>query len=147
MRQSCNARLTIVQTGRIQPVLPHLQETDLPLPIKFSATGPDGWMAAPDMLQETAKLVDGNPMGRDHVYFDRANPRFRTGIWRSQAYTEWYDSYAADEFMYVLEGEVTLEADGFSETYRAGDAFFVPKGFCGYWRQSVPMLKYYVIIE
>ena len=26
-------------------------------------------------------------------------------------------------------------------------AFFVPKGFRGYWRQTQPMLKYYVIIE
>jgi uncharacterized cupin superfamily protein len=49
--------------------------------------------------------------------------------------------------MYVLEGSVTLEADGFTETYAKGDAFCVPKGFKGYWRQSEPMLKYYVIIE
>lgn len=117
------------------------------LPIRFSATGPEGWMAKPDAPQETATFIDGHPMGADHVYFDRANPKFRTGIWRSQPYTEFYDSYAADEFMYVLDGEVTLEADGFSETYRKGDAFFVPKGFRGYWRQTQPMLKYYVIIE
>ena len=49
--------------------------------------------------------------------------------------------------MVVLDGSVTLESDGFTETYRKGDAFFVPKGFKGYWRQSEPMLKYYVIIE
>jgi len=49
--------------------------------------------------------------------------------------------------MYVLEGEVTLESDAFSETYRAGDALFVPKGFTGFWRQTQPMVKYYVIIE
>jgi uncharacterized cupin superfamily protein len=130
-------------TAKIAPP----KEKPLPLPIKFSATGPDGWMQKPDVPQETAKFIDGLPMGNDHVYFDRTNPKFRTGIWRSQPYTEWYDSYAADEFMYVLEGEVTLESDGFSETYRAGDAFFVPKGFTGYWRQTQPMLKYYVIIE
>ena len=41
-------------------------------------------------------------MGADHVYFDRAHPKYRTGIWRSQPYTEFYDSYAAVEFMYVL---------------------------------------------
>ena len=117
------------------------------LPIKFSPTGPEGWMARPDVPQETATFVSGTPMGADHVYFDRAHPKFRTGIWRSQPYTEFYDSYAADEFMYVLEGSVTLEADGFTETYAKGDTFFVPKGFKGYWRQSEPMLKYYVIIE
>lgn len=116
------------------------------LPIKFSSTGPEGWSAKPDMPQETATFIDGHPMGADHAYFERANPKFRTGIWRSQPYTEFYESYAADEFMYVLDGEVTLETDGFSETYRKGDAFFVPKGFRGYWRQTQPMLKYYVIV-
>ena len=117
------------------------------LPIKFSPSGPVGWMAQADVPQETATFISGTPMGADHPYFDRANPKYRMGIWRSQPYTEFYDSYAADEFMYVLDGEVTLEADGFSETYRKGDAFFVPKGFRGYWRQTKPMLKYYVIIE
>lgn len=117
------------------------------LPIKFSATGPEGWLAIPDVPQATATFIDGHPMGADHVYYATDKPKFFTGIWRSQAYTEFYDSYAANEFMYVLEGSVTLESDGFSETYRKGDAFFVPKGFKGYWRQTEPMLKYYVIIE
>ncbi|MCZ8333082.1 MAG: cupin domain-containing protein [Rhodobacteraceae bacterium] len=117
------------------------------LPIKFSPTGPEGWLAQHDVQQETATFISGTPMGADHSYFDRANPKYRMGIWRSQPYTEFYESYAADEFMVVLDGEVTLEAEGFAETYRKGDAFFVPKGFRGYWRQDQPMLKYYVIIE
>ena len=49
--------------------------------------------------------------------------------------------------MYVLEGSVTLENDEFSETYVKGDAFLVPKGFRGYWKQTEPMLKYYVMID
>jgi len=47
----------------------------------------------------------------------------------------------------VLDGEVTLTGAGFSDTYRKGDAFFVPKGFQGSWSQPGPMLKFYVIIE
>ena len=117
------------------------------LPIKFPATGPDGWMDLPDEPQETAKFIEGLPFGRDHVFASGKATRFRTGIWRSKPYTEWYESYAADEFMVVLDGEVTLEATDFSETYRKGDAFFVPKGFQGTWRQTQPMLKFYVIIE
>ena len=48
--------------------------------------------------------------------------------------------------MLVLEGSVTLETEGFSETYKKGDAFLLPRGFCGTWRQTEPMLKYYVLI-
>ena len=125
----------------------HTKEKALSLPIRFSPTGPEGWMQSSDVPQETAKFIEGLPLGRDHAYFERPEPKFRTGIWRSQPYTEFYDSYAADEFMYVIEGDVTLEAEGFSETYRAGDAFFVPKGFTGFWRQTTTMVKFYVIIE
>lgn len=115
-------------------------------PIKYSPTGPDGWLEKAGIPLETAKLIEGLPVGEDHAYFERSDPKIRSGIWRSSAYTEWYDSYACDEFMYILEGEVTLENDGFKETYSAGEAFFVPKGFSGYWRQPAPLLKFYVII-
>ena len=119
----------------------------MPTPIRFSTSGPNGWMQTADVPLETAKLIDGAANGLDHVYFKRPESGVRAGIWRSSPYTEWYDSYPCDEFMYVLEGSVTLENDELSETYRKGDAFIMPKGFRGYWKQSEPMLKYYVIIE
>lgn len=116
-------------------------------PIKFSAQGPAGWMQAPNVPLEHAKLIEGLPKGLDHIYFQRSEPRLRAGIWRCEPYTEWYDSYPCDEFMVVLEGYVILENDTFHEKYEKGDAFLVPKGFRGTWRQPVAMLKYYVIIE
>ena len=116
------------------------------LPIRLSATGPAGWLAAADEPLPTAKLLAGTPMGRDHADFLRQDPPVRAGIWRSTPYVEAYDSYPCDEFMLILDGEVTLESDGFSDTYRRGDAFILPKGFRGIWRQPVPVLKYYVLI-
>jgi uncharacterized cupin superfamily protein len=121
-------------------------EKTVPRPIRFSVTGPAGWLAAPAQALEHAELLSGFPMGLDHAYFTRPENGLRTGIWRCEAYTERYEDYPADEFMVVLEGEVTLENDSFSETYRKGDAFFVPKGFKGVWRQPVALLKFYVII-
>ncbi|MBI2718396.1 MAG: DUF861 domain-containing protein [Rhizobiales bacterium] len=116
-------------------------------PIRFSATGPKGWMEAADVALETAKLIEGQPLGQDHVYFRRDRPGVRAGIWRSTPYTEWYDSYPCDEFMYVIEGHVILEGEGFSERFGAGEAFLLPRGYRGFWRQPVAMLKYYVIVE
>ena len=43
--------------------------------------------------------------------------------------------------MVVLEGSATLERDNFSKTYLKGDAFVVPKGFLGYWKQKGPLLN------
>ncbi len=116
-------------------------------PVKFGPVGPDGWMAGKDLPLDTANLVAGEAVGDDHIYFSRETPGVRAGIWRAEPYTDFYESYPCDEFMYVLAGSVTLESDDFSETYRKGDAFLVPKGFRGFWRQSEPMLKYYVMVD
>jgi len=116
-------------------------------PMKFAANGPDGWKDAADIALETAELIEGQPMGLDHIYFQKDEPGVRAGIWRSSPYTEFYEDYPCSEFMYLLEGSVTLENEDFSETYTKGDAFLVPKGFRGYWKQTEPMLKYYVMID
>tara|TARA_B100000809_G_scaffold113224_1_gene111757 strand:+ start:1435 stop:1878 length:444 start_codon:yes stop_codon:yes gene_type:complete len=44
------------------------------------------------------------------------------------------EPFPYDEFVLVLEGEVTLtNIDGGTETYRQGDTFLVPKGWMGTW--------------
>ncbi|NOC47645.1 MULTISPECIES: cupin domain-containing protein [unclassified Ruegeria] len=116
-------------------------------PIKFEANGPTGWKTTADIPLETAELLTEQPLGLDHIYFENETPGIRAGVWRSTAYTEFYESYPCHEFMYVIEGSVTLENEEFSETYSKGDAFLVPKGFRGYWKQTEPMLKYYVMID
>jgi hypothetical protein len=116
-------------------------------PVKFAPTGPEGWANLRDTALETAELIKGQPMGADHSYFTNDASGIRAGLWRSTPYTEFYESYPCTEFMYVLEGSVTLENDDFCETYTKGDAFLVPKGFRGFWKQTEPMLKYYVMID
>lgn len=122
------------------------EDLALPFPVRFSPDGPEGWMARPDQPLDHAELLKGVPFGLDHAYFERPDGRLKTGIWRCTAYSERYDGYPADEFMVVLEGEVTIEGEGFKDTYRKGDCFFVPKGFNCTWTQPGPMLKFYVII-
>lgn len=119
----------------------------MPTPIRFNPNGPGDWLSRPNQPLEHAELLKGVPMGLDHAYFARPEAGLRAGIWRSEAYTERYESYPTDEFMIVLEGEVTLEGEGFRDTYRKGDAFLVPKGFRGTWHQPVAMLKFYVILD
>ena len=54
--------------------------------------------------------------------------------------------YPYDEFVLVLEGEVTLSAtDGEKRTYRAGDSFVVPKGFTGTWDMPVKFREMIII--
>ena len=44
------------------------------------------------------------------------------------------EPYPYDEFVLVLEGEVTLTSlDGEKQTYGVGESFLVPKGWQGTW--------------
>ncbi|TIX45500.1 MAG: DUF861 domain-containing protein [Mesorhizobium sp.] len=115
-------------------------------PVRFSPTGPEGWMQIEDAPLKTAKPIESRPMGLDHVYLERAESGLYAGVWRASPYTEYLENYPVDEFMYVVNGSVTLEWDTFSETFRRGDAFLLPKGFRGVWRQSEPVVKYYMVV-
>ena len=76
------------------------EDPTLPFPVRFSPDGPEGWMAQPDQPLEHAQLLKGAPFGLDHAYFERPDGRLKTGIWRCTAYSERYDGYPADEFMW-----------------------------------------------
>ena len=44
------------------------------------------------------------------------------------------EPFPYDEYVHVLEGEVTLtDLDGNENTFKAGENFLVPKGFLGTW--------------
>lgn len=116
-------------------------------PVTFSATGPEGFMEMADVRHPADTLIEGQPVGADHTYYGRPAANLKAGIWRSEPYTEWYDAYPCDEFMYVLEGHVIVHNEECEEHYGPGSAFLLPRGFRGYWRQPVPMVKYYVIVE
>lgn len=55
------------------------------------------------------------------------------------------EPYPVDEFMYFLEGSVTLTSeDGAVTTVSAGDALTLPKGWRGVWK-STAYRKFYTI--
>ena len=48
-----------------------------------------------------------------------------------------FENIDYDEFVYVMNGQVTLtEDDGTSQTFKTGDFFMVPKGFSGEWHSQ-----------
>ena len=58
-------------------------------------------------------------------------------------------SYAPheEEFCLLLEGKVQLTAaDGHEAVYKLGDAFVIPGGFQGVWRNLTPVRKHYAIL-
>ena len=56
--------------------------------------------------------------------------------------------HAVDEACFVTRGSVTLtDSEGRSETFAAGEAFLLPRGFKGVWSQSDNFMKLFVAIS
>jgi uncharacterized cupin superfamily protein len=64
-----------------------------------------------------------------------SDEKFASGMFRSgKSHFEAEEPYGVDEFMYFLEGGVTLtSADGSVQTINAGEAVTIPKEWTGIW--------------
>ena len=76
----------------------------------------------------------------DHVTLDvtsllSSDGKFASGMYRSgKTRFEITEPYGVDEFMYFLEGSVTLtSSDGTVQTINAGEATTIPKEWTGVW--------------
>jgi uncharacterized cupin superfamily protein len=78
--------------------------------------------------------------------FISSDRKFDAGVFRSGAVRAEIDEpYGVDEFMYFIEGGVTLtSADGSETVVRAGDAVMIPREWRGVW-DTDGYLKIYVI--
>ncbi|MBW2541850.1 MAG: DUF861 domain-containing protein [Deltaproteobacteria bacterium] len=68
-----------------------------------------------------------------------SDEKFFTGMYRSGGEREEYKDkpYGVDEFMYFLEGSVTLtSADGAVQVVNAGEAVTIPKEWKGIWESN-----------
>ena len=108
---------------------------EAPTIVRFAAGGPHG--------------VGLTPNGRTaaHTYL-RSPGNERAGVWRAEPATTGPHTPKYSEFMYLLEGSVTLvDGDGRRETFKAGDAVLVPRGTTYTWEQAGPLRKYYAIFD
>ncbi len=64
-----------------------------------------------------------------------SDKKFGSGMYRSgKTRSEITEPYGVDEFMYFLEGSVTLtSSDGSVQTINAGEAVTIPKEWTGIW--------------
>jgi uncharacterized cupin superfamily protein len=105
---------------------------DTVLPEKIGSTDIRGRIfSRPDMLESTR---DGNTT-QDVTSFLSSDKRFATGMYKSGAVRyEIEEPYGVDEFMFFLDGSVTLTSgDGTRLVVNAGEAVTIPKEWTGTW--------------
>lgn len=88
--------------------------------------------ARPDMVTTTH---DDGHTTLDVTTLMSSDKKFASGMYRSgKTYFEATDPYGVDEFMYFLEGSVTLtSSDGTVQVIDAGEAVTIPKEWTGTW--------------
>jgi uncharacterized cupin superfamily protein len=96
----------------------------------------------PDMVEHTSS---GNTT-LDVTTLLSSDGKFASGMYKSGAVRfEIDEPYGVDEFMYFVEGGVTLtSSDGTVQTIAAGEAVTIPKEWTGIW-ETEGYTKFWVI--
>ncbi len=115
---------------------------------RFEFDGPAGIGLVEWEAMNPDDIESGEPVQRGHFYYNDEVSGLMVGVWDCTAFRGKMEPYSVDEFMYVLEGSVTMELeDGSSTTVCAGESFIIPKGLICRWVQTEYMRKYFVIFS
>lgn len=83
----------------------------------------------------------------NHTFFATGDESILSGVWECAPNRDEIESYPVHEMMTVISGSVTLtNADGSSDTFTAGDTFFIPKGTKCIWEITETLRKFYLIV-
>lgn len=88
------------------------------------------------------------PIQQAHEYFEDATGQITVGVWDTTGYHRKLIDFPRHELMHLLEGAVTFTDDkGGTQTFRAGDTFFVPLGTPNAWKSEGYLRKIYCIFQ
>ena len=113
--------------------------------MRLDAEGSARGLQPSDMTDPAAFTTDDKSELND-TFFATADESILTGVWECAPCREEIDSYPVHEMMTVISGSVKLtDAEGRSDTFRAGDTFFIPKGTRCVWEITEKLRKFYMI--
>src|SRR5262245_4316025 len=99
----------------------------------------------PPMPIEPGWIIEGTPTARGTVLTQSRDKLVSSGFWSCTAGKfKWV--FRWDEFVHVLEGEVTIrEENGPTHTLKAGDVAHFPLGLTTFWHVSKFVRKFFVL--
>lgn len=97
---------------------------------------------APEMLHSPV------PVQHARSYYTDPSGQFSAGLWDTTGYHRKLIDFPRHELMHLIEGSVTFtDAEGRSQTFNAGDTFFVPCGTPNSWKSEGYLRKIYCILQ
>ena len=99
----------------------------------------------PAMPIDPAQVTAGNPVARGAVLNQSADKKASSGLWTCEP-GEFDWTYTWDEFVYILEGEVTITQEGGdSYTVGVGDMAHFPIGLKAHWEVKKAVRKFFIL--
>ncbi|MGI9318250.1 MAG: cupin domain-containing protein [bacterium] len=93
---------------------------------------------------------DSQPLERFHRVYEAATYtpcEVRAGVWEAEAYSEKVDNYPYNEIIFVIEGSISIvDENGTDSLFKAGDCFFLQRGFNGYWNQHETLKIFHMTV-
>ena len=91
------------------------------------------------------KKIDGNPTMKTWIEYTSEDGSMISGWWAATPGT-YHATYAAPEFVHMIEGEITITPDGGHPVkIGPGDAFAVEADFKGTWAIEKEVFKHFTI--
>jgi len=117
--------------------------------IRLNSDSPEGVGLQFRGHAEAENVIPGDPTEIGHDYFTDSTAQLEVGVWECTAYTSQFDGgYPVDDFGIILSGTAVItDESGHSETFKAGDAYVIPKGLKCTWHMPESIRKYYVIFD
>lgn len=96
---------------------------------------------------DPAQPTEGEALGTTMLYASLTEGAIDSGVW-SCTVGGWDETdYAVDEVMVMVQGRLRItDTDGSVHELKAGDMFYLPKGWSGRWDVLEDMKKIYVIV-
>lgn len=106
---------------------------------------PKGGMSPSGFTSKNAFSTD-DKTEINHFYHQADNDSKLAGVWECAPCREEIKSYPVNEMMTVVSGSVTVTENGKpSETFTAGDSFFIAQGTECVWEITETLRKFYFI--
>lgn len=116
--------------------------------MRFEPRGPKGTGLVEWDPIDSTEIESGEPVQSGHIYHEDPETGYMAGVWDCTANTLKFGPYPVHEFMFLLEGSVTIAlADRSETTVNAGEAFVIPKGLPCKWIQPGYVRKFFMIFE
>lgn len=102
----------------------------------------------PCVTIDPANVISGPAEEAIRLFYESRDSAFSAGIWTSTPAKDRISDFPVDEFCVILEGEVRLtDENGVGQSFTAGDAFVVPRGFRGTWETVDAVRKLFAIFD